>query len=413
MIIHKFGGASVKDAPSIKNLARIIRDNIQSNAVIIVSAMGKTTNKLETVTAEAFAENSSWKQSLQNIAENLFAENRVSAFEKIREIIKTTREALQDSIHISYDKLYDFVVSTGEILSTTIIYEYLKEQGFELQHLQAHKLIITDETHREGKVNWDATWKKISASIANDSRIYLTQGFIAGTEEGVRTTLGREGSDFTAAIFANILDAEEVRIWKDVDGIYNADPKIFPDAVLLPRVSYRECVELAYYGARVIHPRTILPLKRKNIPLYVQSFKNIKSQGTIICSHNINSVDIPCFIIKNNQCLMTISPINLGFMAENYVEKIIQILKTRGIRINLLQSSAVNLTVCFDFDEYRFIALRRDLENHFEVRYNTALELLTISNYSEECINEKISGKDVLLKQQSRRTARIVLRNKK
>ncbi len=414
MIVHKFGGASIKDAQSIKNLALIVKENIYAGDVIVLSAMGKTTNALEDVTTAAFAKDKAWKTMLKKVEEShiiickeLFGDNS-DAGKEIQKIFSTLEIFILNQIETGYNKFYDAVVSKGEKASTAIVFHFLNNNDVPIERIMAPNVIITDNSHREARVLWEESYTQLHKSCSNNNLIHLTQGFIAATKDGVATTLGREGSDFSAAIIANIFDAKEVRIWKDVDGLFNADPKIFNNAVLLPRVSYRECVELGYYGARVIHPRTILPLLRKNIPLYIQSFWNKGSTGTIICSHNTEPIKIPCYIIKDNQCLMTISPVNLGFMAEEYVERIIGIFKTHGIRINLMQSSAVNLTLCFDYDSHRFSPMLNSLESDFELRYNNGLSLLTISNYSDGCINEYTEGKKILLTQRSRKIIRFV-----
>lgn len=415
MIVHKFGGASIKDAESIRNLESIVRSRIEPNAVLVLSAMGKTTNMLETVTSLAYAENNKWAEKLNEVTQYhtdvcklLFGIGKHSPEDEVKTLFSELSKKINRTIKLSYNKFYDAVVSTGELASTLIVERYLSHCGIKVTSLKATEIIITDNTYREGKINWEETTDRISTTIIEDNGIYITQGFIAGTTDGEVTTLGREGSDFSAAVIGNILKSKEVRIWKDVDGLYSADPKLFNDAVLLPRVSYRECVELGYYGARVIHPRTILPLRRYAIPLYIQSFKTPDNPGTLICSHNTEPVKIPCLILKNKQCLMTLTPKDLGFMAEEYVEIIIAEIKAVGVRINLLQSSAVNLTVCFDFDEYRFKPMIRRLEKTFELRYNNGLSLLTISNYTPQCINEHMENKNILLTQQSRKIIRFV-----
>lgn len=419
MIIHKFGGASIKDANSIQNLHTIIKDKISSEAVIVLSAMGKTTNGLENVISKAYAENSDWKEELikikkfhYSIIDELFENKRHIVFSQIANYFQEAENCIETTLHLNYDKFYDCIVSFGELISTCIVHHYLLEKGISITLLSATDIIKTDNKFREARVDWDSTTNAISKHINNKNNLYLTQGFIGGTKSNDRTTLGREGSDYSAAILGNILNATEVRIWKDVEGLFNADPKLFNDAILLPRVSYRECVELAYYGARVIHPRTIKPLSKKQIPLYIQSFLETNSAGTIICGHNNEAVAVPCYILKNQQCLATITPSDLGFMAEHYVANIINILKDIGIRVNLMQSSAVNLTICIDYDEHRFMQLLRKLGDFFEIRYNTQLELLTISNYSEACITEKMQHQKVLLTQKSRRVARMVFQPK-
>ena len=416
MIIHKFGGASIKDANSIKNLTAIIKDKISSEAVIVLSAIGKTTNGLEKVISKAYAENPGWKEELtkiekfhNSITEALFENKKHVVFSQIRKYFQEAENIIDNTLQLNYDKFYDCIVSYGELISTCIVHNYLLEKSVPITLISATEIIKTDNKYREARVDWELTASAISMHMNNNKSLYLTQGFIGGTKTNNRTTLGREGSDYSAAILGNILNATEVRIWKDVEGLFNADPKLFSDAILLPRVSYRECVELAYYGARVIHPRTIKPLSKKQIPLYVQSFLETDSVGTIICGHNKEAVDVPCYILKNQQCLATITPSDLGFMAEHYVANIINILREIGIRVNLMQSSAVNLTICIDYDEHRFTQLLRNLGSFFEIRYNTQLELLTISNYSEACITEKTQHHKVLLTQQSRRVARMVL----
>ena len=417
MIIHKFGGASLKDATSIKKLSDRTA-TFSGQAIVVVSAIGKTTNALENLVALAYAENKQWQGALNRIetdhlriTDALFSSRECPATKEIQHLFNQLRDYVNSDIHLVYNKLYDGVVSFGERFSSTIVRHFFHKQHIIVEPISALEIIFTDTTFREAKIDWKKTEAAVKKRITSRHKLYITEGFIGSNGYGIPTTLGREGSDFSAAILGNILNAKEVRIWKDVDGLYNADPKQFPEAILLPRVSYRECVELGYYGARVIHPRTILPLQRKSIPLYIQSFLHPERQGTLICSHTTEVVDIPCFIIKNNQCLITLTPLNLGFMAEEYVEEIIGVLKTHGIRVNLLQSSAVNLTVCFDYDAYRFVPLRRELEKGFELRFNTGLELLTISNYNEECLKSAMAGKKILLTQKSRRIIRMVYIN--
>ncbi|PID95289.1 MAG: hypothetical protein CSA95_00435 [Bacteroidetes bacterium] len=417
MIVHKFGGASIKDAASIRHLAVLIKTHVKEGGVIVLSAIGKTTNALEEVTYAAFSGEERWKSLLKEVeahhlslCDALFPENPQVVEREILSLFHALEEAIRHTETGNFNRFYDTVVSYGERIGSTLVWHFLKASGLPITQVPATETLITDHSFREARINWEATSKAVTKAFPNPRGYYLTQGFIAGTPEGAVTTLGREGSDFSAAVIANILHAKEVWIWKDVNGLYNADPHRFPQARLLPKATYTECMELAYYGAQVVHPRTLAPLQQKRIPLHIHSFKQPENGGTTVTAAHTDKIEVPCTIIKEKQCLITLTPKQIGFMTEEYLEKIIALFKEHSIRINLLQSSAVNLTLCFDDDPYRFHPLQTALKATFEVRYNRSLSLLTVVNYVQRQIADYSAQKTIYLTQQSRRILRLVYR---
>jgi aspartate kinase len=312
-----------------------------------------------------------------------------------------------------YDFIYDQDVSFGEIISTKIVSAFLQDNGIANTWLDARKLVQTDNTYREAKVNWAVTEERISDVVSttdNNKKIYLTQGFIGHTEEGLTTTLGREGSDFTAGIFAYCLDAEDVTIWKDVPGMLNADPKWFEETEKLDEISYREAIELAYYGASVIHPKTIKPLQNKQIPLLVKSFLDPESEGTIIQASNRSDQLITSYIFKRDQILLSVSPKDFSFIVEHNLRDIFNAFHEHRVKINLMQNSAISFSACAGGDQVRIDALIEDLSSDFAVKYNSGVELLTIRHYDQETIARLTKGKEILVIQRSRQTARIVMK---
>ena len=422
--IHKFGGASVKDADAVRNLAQIVGQHKDEDIMLVVSAMGKTTNMLEKVLAdfrehdgnlgmEALHEVISYHDGIIN---GLFGENANPEFgENIAGLFIELWKKLQKT-DAPYDYQYDQTVCYGELISTSIIQEYLSKCDIPTRWLDARKYVITDiePTFRAANPDWDETRLKISK--LNDEHIRgivcLTQGFIGGTADGKHSvTLGREGSDFTAAIFANCLDAEEVTIWKDVDGLLNADPKRFADTVQLPHIPYSEAIELAFYGATIIHPKTIKPLQNKGITLKVQSFLHPDHEPTTIDgNHQKNDESIPSFIVKDNQTLVSISPRDYSFMDEHNLKTIFEICADLNIHANMIQTSALMLSFCFDSDKTKLKQMMAYLKDGFSVKYNDGLQLFTIRHYHEGSESDFIAGKNVLIKQSSRSTMQFVLR---
>ena len=422
--IFKFGGASVKDADAVRNLAQIVAQHKDEDILLVVSAMGKTTNMLEKVLAnfrehggqlgmEALHEVITYHDG---IIQGLFESNTDPRFdENIAGLFIELWEKLQKT-EDPYDYQYDQTVCYGELISTSIIHEYLNKCDIPTRWLDARQYVIAedDTNFRAANPDWDETRLRISK--LNDEHIRgivcLTQGFIGGTADGKHSvTLGREGSDFTAAIFANCLDAEEVTIWKDVDGLLNADPKRFVDTVQLPHIPYSEAIELAFYGATIIHPKTIKPLQNKGITLKVQSLLTPAPEPTLIDSnHRKNDESIPSFIVKDNQTLVSISPRDFSFMNEHNLQILFQTCDDLRIHANMIQTSALMLSFCFDSDKTKLKQLMACLKDDFSIKYNEALQLFTIRHYQDGLENDFIKGKKILVKQSSRSTIQFVLK---
>ena len=424
--VFKFGGASVKDADSVRNVAEILQKNAPEKLVVIVSAMGKTTNALEKVLTAWYENDERLTAFLQDvisyheeIIKALFPDKNHPVYFKTDLLFGELEGNLSTLPSLNYDFDYDQVVSFGELISTTIISEFLINQSFNCQWFDVRELIRTDETWREGKVEWETTGSQIKAKVSSflnstESKpiIAITQGFLGATAEGATTTLGREGSDYTASVFAYVLQAEEMVIWKDVPGLLNADPKYFSITEKLASISYREAIELAYYGATVIHPKTIKPLQNKDIPLRIKSFVDPLSEGTLI--HQNTSADslIPSFIFKVNQVLISISARDFSFIDEQSLSEILAVFASNSIHISLMQNSAISFSVCVDFNERRLSQLFEALGKDYKVRYNTGLELITIRHYDQATIDRVLEdGKTVLLEMRSRLTAQFVVKN--
>ena len=423
MKVFKFGGASVKDAPAIENLKNILQRYENEQLVVVISAMGKTTNFLEKVldayyhapenvpslVAELRARHESVAEELMG-ADNPFLPHSEWIFARLDEQLRRPT-----SDNFDYD--YDRIVSFGEMLSTTLIAIYLNTQGIETQWLDARKLVRTDNTYREGHVDWAVTEKLVRNAILpyfqeRSHGIVLTQGFIAGTAENQTTTLGREGSDYSAAILAYTLDAESVTVWKDVPGILNADPKRFPNAVKIDTLTYHETVELAYYGASVIHPKTLKPLHNKQIPLYVKSFFHPENEGSKI-SQEADSVEVPSYIVKDNQLLISVSPRDFSIIGVENLSKILDIFSDYRVKINMIQNSALTFSVCTDNVPLRLQPCIEALNEEFIVKFNDGIRLVTIRHYdehSERAVLEMYCNDEVLLRQDSRHTIQLVLK---
>jgi len=412
--VFKFGGASIKDVENIKNVGKILQTYASEELVIVFSAMGKVTNMLEQV-VETYVQNSAEAtQALQkvkdyheNIIKDLFAKEH-SIFNEVNNLFVEIEWVLEDEPNQDYAYDYDQIVSIGEFLSTRIMSAYLSEIGFENTWLDARDLIRTDNSYRNAKVDWETTTSFIKNTIK--AKHSITQGFIGCTSENFTSTLGREGSDFSAAILAYCLDAKEVVIWKDVPGMMNADPKQFKDAKLLSKVSFDEAIELAFFGAKVIHPKTIQPLKKKNISLQIKSFLNPEKQGSLIKNEVKNPVEIPSFIIKENQILISISDENLAFIVETHMSQIFAILAKHRVGVNLMQNSAVSFSICVDNDLHKIPQLIKDLKVFFKVLCNENLSLFTIRHYTDESIQLFLHDKEVVLEQKSSDTMQFIAR---
>lgn len=404
MQVFKFGGASVKDAESVKNSAHIISKYKVDALLVVVSAMGKTTNLLEDVTkayhqntGEAFEILERAKVFHYNILSGLFEDPNHPIFDDIANCFVEIEWILEEEPQDSFDYLFDQIVSTGEIVSSKILAAYLNYIGVKSKWLDARNYIMTDNTYTEAQVNWEKTEAIIQAEIPNILSEYIgvTQGFIGSTSENFTTTLGREGSDYSAAIFAACLNAEHVTIWKDVPGVLNADPKWFEKTELIPELSYTDAIELTYYGATVIHPKTIKPLQNKNIQLNVRSFLNPEVPGTKIKSTNV-SLPVPSFIFKVNQILISISPRDFSFIVEDNLRDIFNLFHQFRIKINMMHNSAINFSVAVDDTGQNILEVLEELKKKFNVNIETGLELITIRYYNQETINRVLVNKEVI-----------------
>ena len=410
--VLKFGGASIRDSSKIENVFSILSSYKNEKIVIIFSAIANVTNLLEEL-VDLHLMNDLRKQHKLleihqihlNIVKDLFEKNH-SIYNKLDNLIDELRVIIDKKPESGYSFIYDQIVSYGELMSTKILNDYLNLRKFNCILLDARDFVKTDSKYQNAKIDWSSTKKNIK-KIKLDSPI-ITQGFIGSNTSNQTTTLGREGSDFTAAIFANILNADEVIIWKDVNGVLNADPRYFNDTILLSNLSYSEAIELAFYGAKVIHPRTIQPLQEKDIPLSVRSFININEPGTVIGEIK-NNKPITSYIVKENQVLISISDINLSFIVEEHLSWIFSVLSKYDISVNLMQNSAVSFSVCVDNKKNKVLDLVTELSTKFKVYYNNKVKLFTIRHYSEDSINKVIDGKSVLLEQKSRNTVQYVV----
>ncbi len=416
MRVFKFGGASVKDAKAVKNVANVLRETGFSNLLIIVSAMGKTTNALEKVVEYYLTQHPQLNTSIEDvyryhyeILEGLFENKQHPIYKKIKGLFKDLETTLNRNKSKQYDYIYDQVVSYGEIFSTIIVSGYLNDQGYENEWLDARDFIKTDNAYRDAEVDWEITLQMIKNKV-NKKTLSVTQGFIGSDQNNFTTTLGREGSDYTAGIFAYCLGADSVSIWKDVPGVLNGDPRVFENTQLLSHVSYEEAIELAFYGASVIHPKTIQPLQRKEIPLYVKSFLNPSGEGTSVKKGQPLDPYLPCFIVKKNQILLSLSSLNFSFIVEDNISEIFNLFHQYHIKVDLIQNSAISFSVCLDDRFDHFDELLNKLKSRFKVTYNKGVSLYTVRHFTNESIESLEKNKDILLKQITRETYQVVAR---
>jgi len=416
MKVYKFGGASVKDAAGIINLGEIVSDETD-DLIVVVSALGKTTNALEKVLKAWLDDDADYRKLIDNVydyhhtvIDELFNLGSIAAisldasFTRLNEFLATLKRR-------EYDYIYDQVVSYGEIWSTLIVAEYLKTIFKGVEWIDIRENLITDERFRDANVLWIESTKRVSSAFRfGKNKIYVTQGFIGGTTSGNSTTLGREGSDYTAAILANMLDAESVIVWKDVPGILNADPKWLPDAQKLDEISYKEAVEMTFSGAKVIHPKTIKPLHNKNIPLHVRSFLNPEGKGTIIKADATLKEVYPVFIKKEDQILLSILPKDFSFVIGDNLSRIFHTFLEYGIKVNLVEASAISLDVCVDDERPKVEELLKGLKSEFNAVYNENVEMLSIRHYNLAAVNKITAGREILLEQRTRSTVRFVVR---
>lgn len=423
MKVFKFGGASVKDAVAIRNVSEIISLFPNEEILVVVSAIGKTTNKLEEV-----------NQAYQSMDKAIFLKS-IAELEKfhldiVNELFKSASNPIYKTIKEEFDNLktkiispssqnysfeYDQIVSLGEVLSSSILSAYLSENNFSAMWIDARELVQTDNNFQEANVDWGETEIAISRTILpkfKEKKVLITQGFIGGTADGKTTTLGREGSDYSAAIFAYCCNAESVTIWKDVPGMLNADPKYFENTKKLDSISYKEALELSYYGASVIHPKTIKPLQNKRIPLFVKSFLEPLKEGTTIQENTKNDKLIPSFIVKHDQVLFSFTPHDFSFIAEENLSKLFKGLAECSAKINLMQNSALSFSILLDLLKINKEGILNRFQSDYNIKYNEGLELITIRHYDEDTISKMTKGKVILVEQKTRETARFVVKNK-
>jgi aspartate kinase len=416
--VFKFGGASVKDAKSIKNLYEIVFNRLRNNTIIVVSAMGKTTNALEEILAlklegkDYSLESAKILEYHLDICEGLFDSNSL-IFPTVRNYFSQLERVLDGNLaQGNYDSFYDSVVSFGEMISSKIVHEYLCAKGLYCIWQDAREIILTNSEFRFAKVDWESTSRLCQKLLAPKLTQFpvVTQGFIGADQKGRTTTLGREGSDFTAAILAHGMRAIAVTIWKDVDGVLNADPKRFPDSVKFEELDYKEAAELTYYGASVIHPKTIKPLANLSIPLYVKSFIHPDRSGTKI--HHVQGVNtVPCIVVKDNQILVSFKVTDFTFVNESHIHSVYTELERLKLSVNLLQTSAISISIVIEKELFKLEKLIYNLRNQFEIRYNESLQLITVKNYNPVLMEKLVIGKEALLEQMTRTTFQVLVKN--
>lgn len=415
MKVYKFGGASVKDADGVRNVVNIIKE-ANDQLVVVISAMGKMTNALEILADAYFHQRAddciNSFEEINNyhlkIITDLFGS--ITGSNGYNEHIKRLAQRLKQVPSMHYDFEYDQLVSYGELFSTSIVSDFLVLCDINCKWMDSRTLLKTDDLYRDANVDWNLTTKMMQPAFNfKDADLYLTQGFLGGTLSNLTTTLGREGSDYTAAIIAHVMNGESVTIWKDVPGVLNGDPRWYTDAKKINELSYNEAIELTFYGAQVIHPKTLKPLQNKEIPLYVRSFIEPEGSGTIIYSGVAESEPMPVFVLKRDQYFVTVNPKDFSFIMEDKLIEIIAIFRKYRVKINLMQSSALNFSACFD-RKRETMEMLQELGKDFTVRYNEGVDLLTIRQYSQDAINEMTQGRVVIDSQITRRVARFVLK---
>lgn len=407
MKVYKFGGASVRNADGIRNLAHIV-SLAEGDLMVVVSAMGKTTNALERVLNALMAGDTATAQQEWKALIDYHAAIIQELGLSVNILPIHNLPALQDAEN--YDLSYDQLVSWGELISTAIVNAYLHTQGIDSEWIDMTRLLRTDNTFRDANVDISVSEQQIRSAVAQSGKhIFVAQGFIGGTADGLRTTLGREGSDYTAALLGNMLDAESVTIWKDVPGILNADPRLVEDTVLIPELTYNDAVELSYSGAQIIHPKTIRPLENKSIPLYVKPFVDPSATGSVISATARGPIDVPVYIWRQHQILITMRAKDFAFVLEESLSKIFDTIHRHHLKVSLIQSSAVTISVCVDSSRYVAQAIE-ELQADYRVTYNDNLSLLTIRGTSPQIIHRETHNKTILLSQTTRRTARFVMK---
>jgi aspartate kinase len=414
MQVFKFGGASVKDAHGVRNLAKVLNTVGHKDTLIVVSAMGKTTNAIELVIKNYFENKTELQSSLHDIIKyhneillELFDNEQHGVFAKIKSLFDELSLFFKTNKSPDYNFVYDQTIGYGELVSTTIISEYLNEIGLKNHWLDVREFIKTDNYYRRATVDWEQTQELITKAF-NSSQLNIIQGFLGSDSNNFTTTLGREGSDYTAAIFAYCLNAKSVTIWKDVPGVLNADPRYFENAQLLHQISYREAIELAFYGASVIHPKTLQPLQRKEIPLHVKSFLNPVANGTVVSKGKAIEPEVPCFIVKKNQTLISLSSLDFSYIVEENISEIFSLLHHYKMKVDVIQNSAISFSVCIENIFNNLDRLLQHLKAKFNVTHYENVSLYTIRHYNTKAIEEIERDKTVLLKQLTQETVQMV-----
>ena len=415
MQVFKFGGASVKDADSVKNIVTVLKKTGFTNKLIVISAMGKTTNALENVIHAYFNDSTKVTDTIKtclnyhlDIISILFPKGH-AIFETVHTLFKQLGNFLELNKSPNYDFVYDQVICYGELTSTHIVSAFLSENNIKNQWVDARELIKTDANYRDAHVDWETTKKNIQETIQKEG-LFVTQGFVASEGNNFTTTLGREGSDYTGAIFAYCLNAENLTIWKDVPGVLNGDPRVFKNTKLLKRISYNEAIEMAFYGASVIHPKTLQPLQRKEIPLYVKSFITPENPGTYIGKGIQLDPMVACFIVKKNQILISLSSIDFSFIMEENISDIFNLLHVYKMKVTMMQNSAISFSVCIENKFNTLEPLLKKLRATYKVRWNEGVTLLTARHASSNEMNLLLHGRKVLLKQENRTVTQYVLK---
>lgn len=416
MEIFKFGGASVKDADGVKNIAAVLQTTGITKKLVVISAMGKTTNAMEVIIDAYFNDKAAVPAYIQKtvlyhneIINALFPKGH-EVYEKVQTLFGELKGFLAWNKSPKYDFVYDQIVCYGELVSTTIVSAFLNNEGVTNTWVDARTLIKTDNSYRDGRVDWEATQKEIKKHISPEG-LTITQGFIASDSNNFTTTLGREGSDYTGGIFAYCLGADNLTIWKDVPGVLNGDPRVFENTELLHQIPYEEAIELAFYGASVIHPKTLQPLQRKEIPLYVKSFLNPSGRGTAVSKVTKLIPEVPCYIVKNNQVLISLSALDFSFMVEDNIAEVFQLLSKYKLKVDLIQNSAISFSVCVDNKFKGLGDLVNQLKGKFKVRVTEGVSLYTIRHFTQKTLDTFQENKKVLLKQVAQNTVQLVTQN--
>jgi len=416
MRIFKFGGASVKDANGLKNLVKLLHEVDYQDTFLVISAMGKTTNAMEGVVNAYFQDKTMLPASLQEVMDyhmkilnELFDSPKHPIYKDVQSLFEEVKGFLAWNKSPKYNFVYDQVVSYGELLSTTILSAYLNKVGIRNTWLDIRNFIKTDNNYRDVDIQWEKTQERLAQGLEK-GKLYVSQGFIGSDENNFTTTLGREGSDYTAAILAYCLNAQSVTIWKDVPGVLNADPRYFEESQLLNKISYLEAIELAFYGASVIHPKTLQPLQRKEIPLLVKSFLHPKDPGTTVGKGVGIDPKIPCFIVKKDQVLMKLSSLDFSFIVEDSISDLFKLLHDYKMKVDMIQNSAISFSVCVDNKFGRLEELLDHLKGKFKVVYHEGVSLYTIRHFDAEAIDSLQNGKEVLLEQRGKETVQLVVK---